>query len=110
MSTAAAPLLRNSSAFKSSGARNENDAPSSPPFDPESLVLRRADPDDCDMIINLPELGFDDHYNKVFAYPKILKLIETAYLAISIVDRETGAVVAFASFEDCPPVSHPSRH
>jgi hypothetical protein len=97
----ATPLQENS-VFKTPGGRTELDAP---PFDVESLVLRRADPDDCDMIINLPELGYDDHYNKVFAYPKILKLIETAYLAISIVDRDTGLVVAFASFEDCPPVS-----
>ena len=71
----------------------------------DSLVLRRADPDDLDMIINLVELGDDDYYNRVYAYPKILKLIETAYLAISVVDRETGNVVSFATFEDCPQVS-----
>lgn len=74
-------------------------------FDPETLVLRRADPDDCDAVINLVEIGEDDIYNRVYAYPKILKLIETAYLAISVVDRDSGAVVAFAAFEDCPPVS-----
>jgi hypothetical protein len=74
-------------------------------FDFESIVLRRADPDDCDAIINLVELGEDDHYNRVYAYPKILKLIETAYLAITVIDRESGAVLAFAAFEDCPLVS-----
>ena len=87
---------------KSPGAPSEFDEA---PFDVESLVLRRADPDDCDMIINLVELGDDDRYNRVFAYPKILKLIETAYLSISVIDRDSGAVVAFAAFEDCPPVS-----
>jgi hypothetical protein len=71
----------------------------------DTLVLRRADPDDLDMIINLMELGDDDYYNRVYSYPKILKLIETVYLAISVVDRETGKVVAFATFEDCPQVS-----
>jgi hypothetical protein len=70
-------------------------------------VLRRADPDDCDAIINLVGLGEDDHYNRVYSYPKILKLIETAYLAITVIERETGTVLAFAAFEDYPVVSVP---
>jgi hypothetical protein len=41
----------------------------------------------------------------VYAYPKILKLIETAYLAITVIDRE-GNVCAFAAFEDYPQVSN----
>lgn len=73
-------------------------------FDFDSIVLRRADPDDCDQIINLVEIGKDDVYNRVYSYPKILKLIETAYLAITVLDRE-GKVVAFAAFEDFPQVS-----
>ena len=73
-------------------------------FDFESIVLRRADPDDCDQIINLVEIGKDDVYNRVYSYPKVLKLIETAYLAITVLDRE-GRVVAFAAFEDFPQVS-----
>ena len=76
-------------------------------FDPESTVLRRADPDDCDAIINLVEIGEDDIYNRVYSYPKILKLIETAYLAITVIDRATGSVVGFAAFEDFPQVSTP---
>jgi hypothetical protein len=67
--------------------------------------LRRADPDDCDAIINLVDVGEDDIYNRVYAYPKILKLIETAYLAITVIDRE-GNVCAFAAFEDFPQVSN----
>ena len=67
-------------------------------------MLRRADPDDCDDIINLVEIGEDDIYNRVYSYPKILKLIETAYLAITAIDRD-GNVVAFAAFEDYPQVS-----
>jgi hypothetical protein len=67
--------------------------------------LRRADPDDCDAIINLIEIGEDDIYNRVYAYPKILKLIETAYLAITVIDRD-GNVCAFAAFEDYPQVSN----
>ena len=67
-------------------------------------MLRRADPDDCDDIINLVELGEEDIYNRVYSYPKILKLIETAYLAITAIDRD-GNVVAFAAFEDYPQVS-----
>lgn len=67
--------------------------------------MRRADPDDCDAIINLIEIGEDDIYNRVYAYPKILKLIETAYLAITVIDRE-GNVCAFAAFEDYPQVSN----
>jgi hypothetical protein len=67
----------------------------------DNLVLRRADPDDCDQIINLVELGKDDVYNRVYSYPKILKLIETSYLAITVLDRD-GRVVAFAAFEDYP--------
>jgi len=47
------------------------------------------------------EIGKDDVYNRVYAYPKILKLIETSYLAITVLDRE-GRVVAFAAFEDAP--------
>lgn len=64
-------------------------------------MLKRADPDDCDQIINLVEIGKDDVYNRVYAYPKILKLIETSFLAITVLDRE-GRVVAFAAFEDSP--------
>jgi hypothetical protein len=69
--------------------------------DYDSLVLRRSDPDDCDQIINLVEIGKDDVYNRVYSYPKVLKLIETAYLAITVLDHE-GRVVAFAAFEDFP--------
>lgn len=74
-------------------------------FDYESIVIRRADPDDTDAIINLVEIGEDDHYNRVYSYPKILKLIETAYLGITVIDRDSGAVIAFAAFEDYPQVS-----
>ena len=77
-------------------------------FDFDSIVLRRADPDDCDQIINLVEIGKDDVYNRVYSYPKILKLIETAYLAITVLDRE-GRVVAFAAFEDYPQVRTQSK-
>lgn len=73
-------------------------------FDYESIVLRRADPDDYDEIINLVEIGEDDIYNRVYSFPNVLKLIETAYLAITVIDRE-GRVVAFAAFEDFPTVS-----
>jgi hypothetical protein len=52
----------------------------------------------------LVEVGKDDVYNRVYSYPKVLKLIETAYLAITVLDRE-GRVVAFAAFEDYPQVS-----
>ena len=76
-------------------------------YDLDSLVLRRADPDDCDQIINLVEIGKDDVYNRVYSYPKVLKLIETAYLAITVLDRE-GRVVAFAAFEDFPQVRIPT--
>ena len=44
-------------------------------------------------------------YNRVYSYPKILKIIETAYLAITVLDRE-GRVVAFAAFEDYPQVKY----
>jgi len=71
-------------------------------FDFESIVIRRADPDDTDAIINLVEIGEDDHYNRVYSYPKILKLIETAYLGITVIDRDSGNVIAFAAFEDYP--------
>ena len=70
-------------------------------FDFNSVVLRRADPDDIDEIINLVEIGEDDIYNRVYSFPNILKLIETAYIAITVIDRE-GRVVAFAAFEDYP--------
>ena len=73
-------------------------------FDFNSVVLRRADPDDIDEIINLVEIGEDDIYNRVYSFPNILKLIETAYIAITVIDRE-GRVVAFAAFEDYPQVS-----
>jgi hypothetical protein len=73
-------------------------------FDYNSLILRRADPDDCDQIINLVEVGKDDVFNRVYSYPRTLKLIESAYLAITVLDRE-GNVVAFAAFEDYPQVS-----
>jgi hypothetical protein len=70
-------------------------------LDLERLILRRADPDDTDQIINLVPVGKDDVYNRVYSYPKVLKLIETAYLAISVLDSE-GNVCAFAAFEDFP--------
>jgi hypothetical protein len=73
-------------------------------FDVENIVFRRADPDDTDAIINLVEIGEDDIYNRVYSYPKVLKLIETAYLAITAIDAE-GNVVGFAAFEDYPQVS-----
>jgi hypothetical protein len=76
-------------------------------FHYEDIILRRADPDDCDAIINLVEIGEDDIYNRVYSYPKILKLIETAYLALTVIDRNSGAVVAFAAFEDYPQVRAP---
>ena len=75
-------------------------------FDYDGIILRRADPDDCDQIINLVEIGKDDVYNRVYSYPRILKLIESAYLAITVLDRG-GNVVAFAAFEDFPQVSTP---
>jgi len=77
-------------------------------FDFESIVLRRADPDDCDQILQLGEIGKDDVYNRVYSYPKVLKLIETAYLAITVLDRE-GRIVAFAAFEDFPQVKHKAK-
>ena len=67
----------------------------------ENIVFRRADPDDTDAIINLVEIGEDDIYNRVYSYPKVLKLIETAYLAITAIDAD-GNVVGFAAFEDYP--------
>jgi hypothetical protein len=47
-------------------------------FDFESIVLRRADPDDFDEILNLVEIGEDDIYNRVYSFPNVLKLIETS--------------------------------
>ena len=73
-------------------------------FDYESIVLRRSDPDDFDEILNLGEIGTEDIYNRVYSFPNVLKLIETAYLAITVLDRE-GRIVAFAAFEDHPTVS-----
>lgn len=78
-------------------------------FDYEGLILRRADPDDTDQIVNLVAVGKDDIYNRVYSYPRVLKLIETAYLAITVLDRE-GNVCAFAAFEDFPQVSAPTSH
>ena len=70
-------------------------------FDYDGIILRRSDPDDTEQIINLVEIGKDDVFNRIYAYPRILKLIETAYISISVLDRE-GSVVAFAAFEDFP--------
>ena len=72
-------------------------------FDFDSIVLRRSDPDDCDAIINLVEVGKDDIYNRTYSFPLIwvLKLIETSYLSITVLDKE-GNVIAFAAFEDYP--------
>lgn len=70
----------------------------------DGIILRRADPDDCDQIVNLVEIGKDDVFNRVYSYPRILQLIESAFLAVSVLDRE-GNVVAFAAFEDFPMVS-----
>lgn len=70
-------------------------------FDYDGIILRRSDPDDTEQIINLVEIGKDDVFNRIYAYPRILKLIETAYISISVLDRD-GNVVAFAAFEDFP--------
>lgn len=74
-------------------------------FDYNGIILRRSDPDDADQISALIEIGKDDVYNRVYSYPRILKMIESAFLAITILDRE-GNVVAFAAFEDFPQVSY----
>ena len=50
------------------------------------------------------EIGEDDIYNRVYSFPNVLKLIETSYMAITVIDRD-GRVVAFAAFEDHPTVS-----
>lgn len=73
-------------------------------FDFDGIILRRADPDDADQIFQLVDIGKDDVYNRVYSYPRILKLIESAYLAITVLDRDAN-VVAFAAFEDFPQVS-----
>lgn len=78
-------------------------------FDFDGIVLRRADPDDADQIFQLVDIGKDDVYNRVYSYPRILKLIESAYLAITVLDRDAN-VVAFAAFEDFPQVSAASSH
>ena len=65
--------------------------------DLEDIILRRADPDDFEQIINFVE--FDDFYNRFYSFPKILKLIETSYLSIVAMNRE-GKIIAFAAFED----------
>lgn len=70
--------------------------------DLEDIMLRRADPDDFDQIINLVE--YDDIYNRFYSFPKILKLIETSYLSIVAMNKE-GNIIAFAAFEDFPQVS-----
>lgn len=70
-------------------------------IDMDNLVLRRSEPDDCNQIMNLVEIGKDDIYNRVYNFPEILKLIETAYLSISVLDKE-GNILAFAAFEDYP--------
>ena len=38
----------------------------------DGIILRRADPDDCDQIVNLVEIGKDDVFNRVYSYPRIL--------------------------------------
>ena len=38
----------------------------------EGIILRRADRDDCDQIVNLVEIGKDDVFNRVYSYPRIL--------------------------------------
>lgn len=73
-----------------------------PENDHEDVVLRRSDPDDFEQIINLVE--FDDIYNRFYSFPKILKLIETSYLSITVLNQE-GNIIAFATFEDYPQVS-----
>lgn len=88
-----------------SAARLDNQVEEDLYFDADSVVIRRSDADDTDAIINLVEIGEDDIYNRVYSYPKILKLIETSYLAITVIDRETGVVIGFAAFEDFPQVS-----
>jgi hypothetical protein len=72
----------------------------------EDVVLRRSDPDDFEQIINLVE--FDDVYNRFYSFPKILKLVETAYLSITVLSQE-GNIIAFATFEDFPQVSQPKK-
>ena len=71
-------------------------------IDYEDVILRRSDPDDFEQIINLVE--FDDIYNRFYSFPKILKLVETAYLSITVLNQE-GNIIAFATFEDFPQVS-----
>lgn len=70
--------------------------------DYEDIILRRSDPDDFEQIINLVE--FDDIYNRFYSFPKILKLIETSYLSITVLNQD-GNIIAFATFEDYPQVS-----
>lgn len=73
----------------------------------EDIILRRSDPDDFEQIINLVE--FDDIYNRFYSYPKHLKLIETSYLSITVLNQE-GNIIAFATFEDYPQVRIPQSN
>ncbi len=75
---------------------NQNEA------DFEDIILRRSDPDDFEQIINLVE--YDDVYNRFYSYQKHLKLIETSYLSITVLNQE-GSIIAFATFEDYPQVT-----
>lgn len=70
--------------------------------DYEDIILRRSDPDDLDQVLNL--IQYDDIYNRFYSYPKIMRLIETSYLSISVLNQE-GQIIAFATFEDYPQVS-----
>lgn len=51
--------------------------------------------------MRLVEIGKDDVFNRVYSYPRILKLIESSYLALTMLDSN-GEVVGFAAFEDFP--------
>jgi predicted cupin superfamily sugar epimerase len=67
----------------------------------DSLQLRRADYGDANQIETFIEESKRSTYLRVYASREIMHLIETSYLAISVLSPD-GNVVAFAAFDHSP--------
>ena len=70
-------------------------------IDLDNIKIRRADGDDSEFLDQTIDANTHDILDVLYNYPKTLKLIETSYLSVTIIDTEFR-VIGLAIFEDKP--------
>ena len=70
-------------------------------IDLDNIKIRRADGDDSEFLDQIIDPNTHDILDVLYNYPKTLKLIETSYLSVTIIDTDFR-VIGLAIFEDKP--------